>query len=215
MCSWTAAPLHNITAREHNCAHPRGPDAIEIKLLHVKGCGIGSSGMKGWRGISESPWELKVGRGIEIHGGNMLPCQPSNFSNRRKLVMNNCWVGTLREKTCSVQNQKVIFLIINLQHSPYEILPWQSVCRSFLLSCTRPCCAHLLIWEVSACSVVMGTSPEPMLQADPSPLWIISPAAVKARCGFHQSVSLSSCFGCCLKSLTSIFTFCLPYFFLT
>lgn len=115
----------------------------------MKEYGIGSSGMKGWRGISEGPWELKVGRGMEIHGGNMLSCQPSNFSNRRKLVMNNCWVGYfLREKTCSVQNQKVIFLIINLHHSPYEILHWQSVCWSFLLSCTRPCCAHLLIWEV-------------------------------------------------------------------
>lgn len=82
---------------------------------------------------------------------------------------------------------------------PHEILHWQSVCQSFLLSCTRPCCAHLLIWEVSACGVVMGTSPEPVPQADLSPLWIVSQAAVKARCGFHQSVSLSSCFGCSLN----------------
>lgn len=61
---------------------------------------MNGDGMAGWRGTGDArgPQELEGGIGLETQGGNGLPCQPSNFSNRRKLVTNNCWVGGFKRK---------------------------------------------------------------------------------------------------------------------
>lgn len=155
-----------------------------------------SNGMKGWGGTwwcSQSS-QLKGGTGMEIQGGNMLPCQPSNFFNRRKLVMNNCWVGILRENYALWKNERLHFW-----SSTFAIPPLKSCAGNLSVgaSCRpAPDPAVPICWPGKRSPAVQRWVPAPSQQpqADPSPAWIIPQAAVKARWGFHKSVFPSNCF---------------------
>lgn len=173
---WVCVPELQLSPAEGICQRMRclcGPMDARCNLIKspcVKEKGMDSNGMKRWRGTSDarSLWELKGGSGTETQGGNMLPCQPSNFSNRRKLVMSNYRVGILREKYALWKWKGYIF-DNRPSPSPREILCRVSLCRSFPPPRTRPYCAHLLTWEALACGVVMGASAEPAATAWPEP----------------------------------------------